>query len=120
MTQSKLTIIGLAYKPNIKDIRNSPAIPLCKSLSQSGAIIRIVDDYVLSDPNIKIDYEIVEFDVGLRDTDALVIITNHDNINYNQLHKIIDEKIPIIDTRGVINMTNLRDIDLSLGRKNFD
>ena len=54
----------------------------------------------------------------INNSDLVLIITNHDGIEYNLLHEYVDENCPIVDTRGIIEKVNLREIDFSLGRKN--
>ena len=72
----KIQIAGIAYKPNVSDIRESPAIELIKILKDLGARISWCDPYVASyDGQISEELDI-DIDLGL-------IITPHDKINFS-------------------------------------
>lgn len=110
---SKILIIGVAYKKDIDDYRESPAIDIIELLEQAGARLEYYDPYV---PNLnyndrklkslkKLDNQIIS------DFDASVIITNHSNIKYNQ---IAENSNLIIDTRNVFHENDKKNI-LRLG-----
>ncbi len=98
---SKILLLGLAYKANVDDDRESPSYELMKELEEKGAIVAYNDPYV---PVIRITREhpqyagkkSVELSKGY---DAIVISTAHDE------YKKIDFKslnIPVIDSRNVV------------------
>ena len=99
---SKVLIIGVAYKKDIDDCRESPALDIIKLLDDAGSIVQYFDPYVSS---IKIDNinlkSIDKLDSKtLNDFDACAIITNHSIIDYKN---ILNSSIAIIDTRNVFD-----------------
>ena len=97
---SKILIIGVAYKKDIDDCRESPALDVIKLLEKSGSEVMFYDPYVS-----KIEYTDLKLE-GLSNlnieliakVDACVILTNHSNINYQIL---LENSNLIIDTRNV-------------------
>ncbi len=101
MKGSKILMLGLAYKANVDDDRESPSYELMKELEAKGAIVDYNDPYV---PVIRMTREhpgyagkkSVEIQKGY---DALVISTAHDD------YRSIDFKsfnIPVIDSRNLV------------------
>jgi UDP-N-acetyl-D-glucosamine dehydrogenase len=103
---SRILLIGLAYKPNVDDDRESPTYKLMDLFKGYGAEIDYYDPYV---PVIKPSRDhghwagkkSVEWDEKtIGNYDAVLISTNHSNIDYSQL---ADWAKLIIDTRNVMN-----------------
>ena len=102
---SKILVLGVAYKPNVDDERESPSYVLMKLLEQRGAIVDYYDPFV---PLIKPTREHLEF-AGrksvewLRSTietfDVVLIATNHSCVNYRELG---DWAQCIVDTRNAM------------------
>ena len=97
---SKIMILGVAYKKDIDDMRESPALSIRKLLKFKGATISYHDPYVKN-----IDEEkSLELNVkNIKNQDAIVITTDHSNVDYELIAK--HAKL-IIDTRNV--MTNIK------------
>ena len=100
LSGSKILVIGVAYKKDINDIRESPSIDIIELLQNAGSKVEYYDPYVpfleydnvyLRSLNKLIDNEINKFD-------ACLILTDHSNIDYKIL---IDHSKLIIDTRNV-------------------
>jgi UDP-N-acetyl-D-glucosamine dehydrogenase len=102
---AKILLIGIAYKPDVDDIRESPALKIMALLEQEGALV----DY--HDPHVSVlsktrKYQFEKSSVlltaqNIAQYDAVVIITNHSNINY----QLITEKAKlIVDTRNALNI----------------
>ena len=99
---SKVLIIGVAYKKDIDDCRESPALDIIKLLNDAGSNVQYFDPYVSSlnfnNLNLK---SLDKLDPSiLNDFDACAIITDHSNIDFKN---IIDSDITIIDTRNVFD-----------------
>lgn len=103
---SKVLVIGLAYKPDIDDIRESPTFKIMDLLDEYGATVSYYDSYI---PKINptrehanwTGVESIEWDNEIIETfDAVIISTNHSDINYKQLADWCD---CIIDTRNEMN-----------------
>jgi UDP-N-acetyl-D-glucosamine dehydrogenase len=96
---SKILIIGVAYKKDIDDTRESPAIDIIQLLLNLGSLVDYYDPNVKS---IKVNNSFIKCisltSQRLRSYDATIIVTNHSNIDYNLIK---DECSLIIDTRNV-------------------
>ncbi len=102
---SKILVIGLAYKPDVDDMRESPTFKLFDNLKDLGAQISYYDNYV---PQITPTREHAEY-TGMksiewnkeiiRSFDAVIISTNHSDINYSELGDWSD---CIIDSRNAM------------------
>jgi UDP-N-acetyl-D-glucosamine dehydrogenase len=102
---SRVLIIGLAYKPNVDDERQSPSYILMETLQARGAIVAYYDPYV---PVIRPTRDhphwagtrSVSWDrETLRSFDAIIIATHHAAINYQEL---ADWSECIVDTRNAM------------------
>lgn len=108
---SRIMILGLAYKPNVDDERESPSYVLMSLLNERGAEVAYYDPYV---PVIKPTREHVRF-VGRKSVewnratiesfDLVLIATNHACVNYQELG---DWAQCIVDTRNAMSGTRGR------------
>jgi UDP-N-acetyl-D-glucosamine dehydrogenase len=93
---SKILIVGVAYKKDIDDIRESPALRIMDLLKYKGAKI------TYHDPNVKNVGPLKSLDLTqntINEQDAIVITTDHTNIDYKSLGK--HAKL-IVDTRNIM------------------
>lgn len=101
---SNLIVLGLAYKKNVDDARESPSIELIKLLTNKGANVKFIDPYFEQFPDIrKYKLSIEKIDLNqenLVKSDCLIVATDHDCFDY-ELIKNFSELI--IDTRGKYN-----------------
>jgi UDP-N-acetyl-D-glucosamine dehydrogenase len=105
MKGSRVLVLGLAYKPNVDDDRESPSYILLERLKARGADVAYYDPYV---PVIRMTREHAQW-AGTRSVawnretlqnfDAVVIATNHEAVNYQQL---ADWSSCIVDTRNAM------------------
>ena len=93
---SKIMILGVAYKKDIDDMRESPALKLIDLLEFKGARISYHDPYVKK-LNDKKSIELTSKNIELQD--ALVITTDHTNVDYDLIGK--HAKL-VIDTRNAM------------------
>ncbi len=94
---SSILILGVAYKPNVSDVRESPALDIMHLLTERGAEINYHDPFVP-----ELHYEgipqksIVLTGEKLRDADCVLVITNHDAYDWawigEQAHLIVDTR----------------------------
>ncbi|NQV16172.1 nucleotide sugar dehydrogenase [bacterium] len=95
---SRVLILGMAYKPDIDDVRESPALDVYALLEAKGAVVKFHDPYV---DKIKFDSRIeetVELDMGtLNLYDCVVITTNHSEYD---IKSIVDNARLVIDSRN--------------------
>jgi len=100
---SKVLILGLAYKKNIDDLRESPSIRLIELFREKGATVSYHDPYcpkmkeMRHQPKYMLEMESVELQKGVDEADVVVIATDHDSIDYQKL--VRDAKL-VIDTRN--------------------
>lgn len=103
---SRVLILGVAYKPDIDDLRESPALDIIVLLDQSGAVLSYFDPYVLSLQQDDLYLESVpDLDAALQTADCAVIVTNHSVFDYDHILKITEASqlnIVIVDTRNAL------------------
>jgi UDP-N-acetyl-D-glucosamine dehydrogenase len=104
---SRILVLGAAYKPDIDDVRESPALDVIGLLNQKGGLVSYHDPFI---PTLKHDtWELSSvpdlFD-SARKADCVVIITNHSSYDYPA---ILETASLIVDTRNALG---------KLGRKN--
>lgn len=97
---SHIVVVGVAYKPNVSDVRESPALDVIHLLAQKGANVTVHDPYVSFVEVEGVAYESAELSRDLLSSaDCVVVITNHRQIDW----KLIDQHAPlIVDTRNAI------------------
>lgn len=95
---SKILILGIAYKRDIDDYRESPVLPILDRLTKSGADWSVVDPYI---PEFKLNKEIfktVEItEENLKSADLVLVATNHSKLDYDLISK---HSKTILDTRN--------------------
>jgi UDP-N-acetyl-D-glucosamine dehydrogenase len=82
---SKIHILGAAYKKDIEDVRESPAVDFIKILQFKGALVTYTDSWVPTLEHEGIDLRSIEAGPATDEADALVIITDHSNVPYAEL-----------------------------------
>src|SRR6266480_454739 len=99
---AKVLILGLAYKKNIDDLRESPSIRLVELFRQKGAQVQYHDPYcpkmklMLHQPKYMLEMESAPLDPA-KEADVVVIATDHECIDYQQL---VRDASLVIDTRN--------------------
>jgi UDP-N-acetyl-D-glucosamine dehydrogenase len=99
---SRILILGLAYKKNIDDMRESPSIKLMESLQSKGGLVDYSDPYVpVFMKNFEFESNSTSIDItasAIASYDCILIATDHDVFDYEEIRK--HAKL-IVDTRGV-------------------
>lgn len=100
---SRILILGIAYKKNINDSRESPGIEIINLLINRGAQVDYSDPHIPLFP-LKRDYRFEMASVALSSTtlaayDAVVLVTDHDRFDYRLIE---DSAKLLIDTRGIL------------------
>ena len=97
---SKVLIIGVSYKKDIDDTRESPALDVMKLLEARGANLEYHDPFVERIVLNGKELRSVDIDENkLKSYDAVVIITDHSNIDYQMIQKYSSI---VVDTRNAI------------------
>lgn len=99
---SKVMVLGIAYKKNVDDMRESPSVELMEILEKNGAVVAYSDPHVPDFPEMRehqFDLSSINLTVeNLAAQDAVIVATNHDVFDYDFISQ--HAKL-IIDTRGV-------------------
>jgi UDP-N-acetyl-D-glucosamine dehydrogenase len=96
--------VGIAYKPNIADDRESASLQVLTELVKRGASVSVLDDLVGQDRIREHGFEPVSQDDDLAGFQIALILTDHTGVDYKRLA----EQIPIVfDTRGVYRRLGL-------------
>ena len=95
---SRILILGVAYKPNINDMRESPALDIIHLLREKGAAVTYYDPFVpeLDYENIQMSSE-KELTASIENVDLVAIITNHAKIDYQM---VVDKAPLVFDARN--------------------
>ncbi len=96
---SRVHLVGAAYKRNVGDTRESPALDIAALLDMAGAEVTYSDPYVPSLQAGPVELEAVDPAEGARCADIVVILTDHDCVD----HLAVLESAPLVlDTRNVL------------------
>lgn len=99
---SRVLVLGIAYKKNVDDMRESPAVVLMELLRAKGALVEYCDPWVPTFPKMRehtFDLESIELTPqNVASYDLVLLATNHDAFDYAMIkaHARL-----IVDTRGV-------------------
>ena len=97
---SNVLVLGAAYKPDIDDLRESPALDVIGLLRQKGSKVSNHDPYILSIEHDDWDLQSVpDMLTAARQADCVVIITNHSSYDYDAL---LDASQLVVDTRNAL------------------
>jgi len=97
---SKVLVLGAAYKPDIDDLRESPALDVIHLLLQKGADVSYHDPRIASISHDNWSLKSVpDLTKAVKDADCVVIVTNHTTYDYKA---ILQNAALIIDTRNAL------------------
>lgn len=98
ISRSKVLLLGVTYKPNIADQRESPAVPLARHLLDKGAQVLYFDPHVskwtAGDPRV---VRVEDLQAGLAQADLAILVQNHSAFD---LEEIAKSAALLFDTRG--------------------
>src|SRR6266545_1067341 len=114
MKGSRILLLGVAYKKDIDDVRESPALSIIDRLRAKGCIVRYHDPFVrevrFEDAHTESSgaplASVPITDDELKAADCLVIVTDHSSIDYQRLCRLAPL---IVDTRNALNGDLRRD-----------
>ena len=101
---SRILIIGMAYKPNIGDTRETPSVEILRQLESLGATLEYHDPHVASISNLRKHPDLRLHSVALTEqtlkaVDLVIIATDHDAIDWTLIGRAASL---IVDTRNVM------------------
>ena len=105
MKGSRLLVLGIAYKPDLADPRESPAFEIIEHLMELGSEVLYHDPHIPVAPRMRTwpdlpPMESVPLDAtSVKEYDAVLIITNHSGVDYEM---VVREADLVVDTRGVV------------------
>lgn len=102
VNDAKILLLGLAYKKNVDDLRESPSLELLELMNEKGAKVDYSDPYFPTIPKLR-KYSFSQSSVNLTDEvikgyDCVLLATDHDDFDYKM---ILQNAQLIVDTRGV-------------------
>jgi UDP-N-acetyl-D-glucosamine dehydrogenase len=108
MKGSNVLLLGVAYKKDVNDVRESPALSIIDRLRAKGANVRYHDPFVaevrFDDAHTDVSGEPLESvpltDEELRAADCVIIVTDHSEIDYKRVCSLAPL---IVDTRNALN-----------------
>jgi UDP-N-acetyl-D-glucosamine dehydrogenase len=96
---SKILVLGVAYKRDIDDVRESPALDVIRLLEEHGASVAFHDPFIARIVEDGHTLHSVELTPGmLQETDAVVIVTDHRSVDYQF---VMDNASLIVDSRNI-------------------
>jgi len=122
LENSEILILGVSYKPNVKDIQLSPAKIIIKKFQNLGVKVHVYDPFFSSTKvfDLKVEDNLENI---LPKMDAAVILTGHNDFKKIAISSFSKMKSPIlIDTRGIIDPISAKKekiIFRGLGRGDF-
>lgn len=105
LTGSRVLLLGLAYKPNVEDIRESPSLRIIELLEGRGAHVDYHDPFVPEIPSTRQHGQLAGrrsiklVPETVREYDLALIVTDHDSVDYDVL---VENARLVIDTRNAI------------------
>ncbi|GAB1431741.1 nucleotide sugar dehydrogenase [Spirochaetota bacterium] len=106
MNGSKILFMGIAYKPNIDDARESPALLVMQEVAKKGSIVLYHDPYIDEVTDEKGNYYKGEqlTDELLSSVDCVVFTTNHDCFDVDH---IVQKSKLVVDTRNAVKSVQI-------------
>jgi UDP-N-acetyl-D-glucosamine dehydrogenase len=101
---SRVLVLGVAYKKNIDDMRESPALDVIRLLEEHGAVVTYHDPHVpryTEDGHERVGVPLT--DDTLARADAVVIVTDHSAVDYQNL---VDKAALVVDSRNALAQTH--------------
>ncbi len=108
---AKILILGVAYKKNVNDQRESPAFSIMDMLEKQGAAVSFYDPHIdeitsmREFPQFSGQKSVANLDTALSESDAVLLITDHDKIDYD---RVAEKAKLIVDTRNAFAARGLQ------------
>lgn len=101
-TSDKMAIFGLAYKGNIDDIRESPALKIIGQLMSENYNVHAYDPYVKQE---QVNFKLSTYQESLQDAELILVLTDHNEfkeLNWEEIKGLM-KTVNVIDTKNCIN-----------------
>lgn len=113
----KITLLGVTYKPDVDDVRESPALKIIELIEANPKL-----KLSIYDPHVKrFDYELSGFEDAIRDSDCILLTVDHAEFKYLNPKQVVKlMRTPnVIDTRNALNCQDWAEVGFNcrlLGR----
>lgn len=104
---AKVGVLGLAYKANVDDVRESPAFEVINILKTKNAEVFVFDPHVKKDSNVK------DLDELLSKSEYVILVTEHNEFRNMDLNKLKEKKIKVvIDGRNCLGKEKIKSMGI--------
>jgi UDP-N-acetyl-D-glucosamine dehydrogenase len=121
---SRVLLLGVAYKKDIDDLRESPALEIVRMLQEKGAKVSFHDPFcpvIEDDGHTPIQglplHSVALTDRVLKESDCVVVVTDHTEVDYARVSALANL---VVDTRGVMRTPEEHVVGLSRRRRRTD
>ncbi len=100
LSRSRILILGVAYKKNIGDVREAPALDIIEELQDLGAKVLYHDPFVkrLEVDGIRMSSSPIS-EKALKSYDLVIVVTDHSSVDYD---KVVKNAALLLDTRNIL------------------
>jgi UDP-N-acetyl-D-glucosamine dehydrogenase len=113
---SRVGVVGVAFKPNVRDSRNSPAAGILAGLAGRGADVRFHDPHVpVFTDDAGVERDSVAIDELLAQSDAILVVTAHTAIDWARVYERADLVIDTVDSSAGRNVRPRQVLRLGAG-----
>jgi len=116
--ESKVLVMGVTFKENVADIRNSLVSYLVRELMQFSVNVHVVDPY--ASPNeVAHEYKLTLMDAPSNDYDAVIVAVNHkeyESLDLNYFKSIMRDKPILLDLKAIYDPGKVKENGLSYWR----
>jgi UDP-N-acetyl-D-mannosaminuronic acid dehydrogenase len=106
-----VALLGVTYKADVDDIRESPALRVAELAVERGYGVRVCDPHVAPSAAVHLPAPLVPIEQAVRDVEALVLLVDHaafkDDLDLDLLAALVSRR-QVLDTRGVLDATDWR------------
>ncbi len=97
---SRVLVLGVAYKKDVSDLRESPALDIIHLLEEKGAQVAYHDPHVPAFQHEGVEMTgVTDLDAALRTADCVVVVTDHSAYDWAQVQALA---VTVVDTRRVL------------------
>lgn len=112
---SRIGVLGVTYKGNVDDVRESPALKVIAELQKKGALLSIFDPWTTAQSHVS------SLEEALKEKDCVVLLTDHKEFIEMPLEKLAQAKVKsVVDARNVWDKEKVKALGilyLGVGRK---
>jgi UDP-N-acetyl-D-mannosaminuronic acid dehydrogenase len=116
-TSSKIAVLGLTYKGNIDDVRESPAMEIVEKLLVEGYTLGVHDPHVSQE---QVEFKLSSFDDAIADAESILVLTDHHefrNLNEELILNIMKKPL-VLDTRNCVTIISEQIHYINFGKLN--